>query len=131
MRLPLPPDLSRLDLPAGAREALDAHFTELHAAIRASVISESPGIRRSQLPGGASLHFPTASPARRRPLPKFSGNVYVKGNLLPLGAPTQLWVRIRLDTGVATYSAGPPPIPFPPFEVWYYVPNTFGDIVIP
>lgn len=63
----------------------------------------------------------------------FSGDIYLKGvyiNLAATGAP-KLWIHIAEDIGQATWNDGPPPVPFPAFDIWYKTANTYGDIVIP
>lgn len=62
----------------------------------------------------------------------FSGYCYIRGQFTDLTAATaKAWVKVKLDTCTAEYSDGPPPLPFPPFEVWYEVANTVGNIVVP
>jgi hypothetical protein len=50
--------------------------------------------------------------------------------MIQLKGPPLAFVRVDLSRNTAAYDNGPPVIPFPPFEAWYRVDNTFGDIII-
>ena len=61
----------------------------------------------------------------------FTGGVVCKGRKIVLEGRPLAFVRVNFNRGTVEYNSGPMPDPQPPFEMWYEVAHTFGDIVIP
>ncbi len=131
MRLPPPPDLSSLGLPAAAREVLENYHAELHAAMSASVVSEFPGFYRQQLPGGTSLRAVAAANGHSSRRGRFSRVIRFPENVkLILAGPLQRYLLVNLtDQTAESFTVEPDPCPA--FCQIYDLLQTYGDIVIP
>ena len=123
-RIPkLSPELHPSDLYVWCRAIQDA--------LKVLSLSGGPGIRLQSSSGGTTISA-TGMRGGGGGEVGFTGKIWIKGRFISLvGSQKKAWVRVYLDTATAAYNDGPVPDPFPPYEMWYEVANTHGNIVIP
>jgi len=62
-------------------------------------------------------------------VPAFTGRVHIGNTPVPISGAPDLWLVTDKQAMTATYNPGPEPNPWPPFQIWHWMPGTYGDII--